>query len=704
MRLEKITAKNFLTFENLEYEFERRPLLIQGLNLTDEKQKSNGSGKSGMMAIIEFCITASNSRDVRDAELVSYGNTEANVGLIASCDHRKESIHIEWTIKVKGSNKLQVSTFDLVGKKEELSFSNINDGKKAILAWFAISKEDLFNYYLINNSRFKSFFKSSNKEKVDLINRFSDASIIEGLENIDNSVLDSEFNNLSNDISKLDGKIELVHENIAKENARDFKEELKVKLEELRDEIEFEEDEIKDCKVIISESKVKLVSWKSDIKTEKEKLVQVEKDTESKDAVLKDVVRLMAEAQAKVDEFKGIDKSKEIESISYDRDSLSENLDLEDDSLGTWKVKTEKLETLLGQINVKLGGSLTCPACSHEFVLDGDIEELGKNKIHAEKLISQIKEKIDGCKTNINEANLKLVDFDKSITALRQLEQDSLVGKSNLITISQGISVNVRNAETAVDNLEREYRGLEREISNIEFKINKEVDLIKSVERQIKGHEVTINEHKVKSSDLKADNNKSLITTLKSDLKSLEELKRVDSLELTKLGDSIYERNQWITNFKQFRMFLANQSLDAIEFHCNRYLNDMGSDLKVKMEGFKMMANGTFKDEITAKIIRDVERTFSSFSGGERGRLLFASILANRHMINATHPYGGLDFLSVDEVFEGVDSIGLKHLIKSAKTLNITAMIITHVSDEDASSDVLTIIKENGVSTIKQNN
>ena len=150
-------------------------------------------------------------------------------------------------------------------------------------------------------------------------------------------------------------------------------------------------------------------------------------------------------------------------------------------------------------------------------------------------------------------------------------------------------------------------------------------------------------------------------------------------------------------------MFLANQSLDAIEFHCNRYLNDMGSDLTVKMEGFKMLANGTFKDEITAKIIRDVERTFSSFSGGERGRLLFASILANRHMINATHPYGGLDFLSVDEVFEGVDSIGLKHLIKSAKTLNITAMIITHVSDEDASSDVLTIVKENGVSTIKQN-
>ena len=70
-------------------------------------------------------------------------------------------------------------------------------------------------------------------------------------------------------------------------------------------------------------------------------------------------------------------------------------------------------------------------------------------------------------------------------------------------------------------------------------------------------------------------------------------------------------------------------------------------------------------------------------------------------MINKTHPYGGLDFLSIDEIFEGVDGIGLKHLVISASNLNIVAMIITHVSDEEASSSVLTIVKENGFSKIE---
>ena len=59
MKLEKLIAKDFLTYQSLEYDFVNRPLLIQGRNLTDEGQDSNGSGKSGLQTMIEFCITAS---------------------------------------------------------------------------------------------------------------------------------------------------------------------------------------------------------------------------------------------------------------------------------------------------------------------------------------------------------------------------------------------------------------------------------------------------------------------------------------------------------------------------------------------------------------------------------------------------------------------------------------------------------------------
>ena len=61
MKLEKLILKDFLTYQELDYDFINKPLLIQGRNLTDEGQASNGSGKSGIQTGIEFCITASNS-------------------------------------------------------------------------------------------------------------------------------------------------------------------------------------------------------------------------------------------------------------------------------------------------------------------------------------------------------------------------------------------------------------------------------------------------------------------------------------------------------------------------------------------------------------------------------------------------------------------------------------------------------------------
>ena len=249
MRLEKVIAKNFLTYDELEYVIEDRPLSVQGRNLTDEGQASNGSGKSGIQTIIEFCITAQNSRGVRDNELVSYGYDKANAELVASCDIRKERIDIQWTIKFKGSNLLTITKQKYDGAWEEISFSNLNDGKKWILNWFDISKEDLFNYFLINKARFKSFFESSNKDKVDLINRFSDASIVEGLEDIDTDELTSQLATNQTTIIQTQTRIEVKLEEINVESSRNFEEELEEILEDIDDDITSKSDAIVQIKV-----------------------------------------------------------------------------------------------------------------------------------------------------------------------------------------------------------------------------------------------------------------------------------------------------------------------------------------------------------------------------------------------------------------------------------------------------------------------
>ena len=631
MRLDKVILENFLTYESLEYDIPRTPLLVQGLNKTEEDQESNGSGKSGMFTAIEFCIASSNSRGVSDKELVMFGQKEARVQLYASCDVRKESIHIDWTIKVKGSNKLTLK-IEQDGKWNEVSFSNVNDGKKAILDWFAIEKEDLFNYYIINKSRFKSFFKASNKEKVDLINRFSDASIIDGLDKLDNTELELEAGVIKANIDRSEGKIELLQDQIQGESERDVKADAKQAIEDLNDDILDVKDEIK----------------------------EFEQKRFDDDAVVDNTKRLLdginvkiSTAQLALDNFNVID---------YDTNAL--NNDKKD-----LKSKDQKVSRLLSELSIELSGTIECPKCSHEFILDskhGTVEEAQAKNKKAEAIQVSILDKIDTLDIEINEIEAKDAEQNKAKNELRE----------NVMTL--------KNEALSANRTLLRYQGIVAEHDKDIADCNND---IAKLQLQIK--------------ELKSVDGSNNVSSLQKDLKALISTKSALEGDLNKKNDEIYERNKWKNNFKAFRLHLANQSLEAIEYHMNRYLVEMGSDLKVIMEGFKMLSNGTFKDEITAKILRNVERTFASFSGGEQGRLLFAAILANRHMLNSTHKYGGLDFLSVDEVFEGVDSLGLKSLIKSAKLLDIAVLIITHVTDEEVSDDVLLIEKINGISYVK---
>ena len=677
MRLDKIILDNFLTYEHLEYDISKKPLLVQGLNKTEEDQESNGSGKSGIFSGIEFCITASNSRDVRDKELVMFGEKEARTQLYASCDVRKQTIHIDWKIKVKGSNVLTLNKRAYDGEWENISFSNVNDGKKYILNWFAIEKEDLFNYYIINKSRFKTFFKASNKEKVELINRFSDASIIDGLDKIDNTKLQNEYNDIKSEIDKIDGKIELTDEQILEEKSKDVELENKLLKDSLLDKIQEAKDDID--------------GFNQEIKEFKQEQQDDKTLFDNANGELNALNIKVNKAQLLVDNFVGKDFDKLIDDQNNLIDDQEALVNIEKASVSELDNKSLKVNKLIKELNVELSGSITCPSCANEFVLDckhGTLDQV-KNKLQqATTIDSTIKNKEQTHKD-------KIKDIQEII--------DRLDGK--LVLISNERDLESKDRQELVNNLNdinSQSILLNKKINKLQSKLLEHKTDIADCKADIKKFNLNIDGFKQEIKNIGSNTSKINTSALEASLLSLKKQKTNLEGDLTQKGDEIYLNNQWVNNFKQFRMHLANQSLEAIEFHMNRYLVGMQSDLKVKLEGFKMLANGTFKDEITAKIIRTVERTFSSFSGGEQGRLLFAAILANRHMINQTHPYGGLDFLSIDEVFEGVDSLGLKKLVQSAKKLNVAVMIITHVTDEEVNDDVLLIEKINGISYVKK--
>ena len=721
MRLKKIELENFLVFESLEYTFGDKPILVQGLNLTDDGQESNGVGKSALFTAIEFCITASNSRGTKDSELVMHGEKTSRLQLFAECDVRKEEICIDWTVKVRGSNTVSIS-IKKKGVWEESSFSNVNDAKKFIMNWFAISKDDLFNYFLISNNKFKSFYKSSNREKVNLINRFSDASIVDGIEEVDTSSIESDIMDADRKVVGVDAKIDLLNSQIEELETVDHSVSFELEQDRLDEEIYSNERCIEEEILEIQKTPDKVKVKEADISEYKRRIADLEilsKEAFKKhldkendiDENLTNPSNLELDNQLK--NFKEPNFEAEKNKIAMGINDANREVDKHNDSLKELQKKEVKLNSILIDLESKVGGAISCPSCSHDFTINSDksLEELKADFELHKTYVPKLQKKKTDTYVLISEQEEVISKHRDRYTDIEDEIEDSRREKRNLSVRVNAFNEIIydmqKDSNELKANSERyinQIKYLEFQIGNVENDIEhlKNYDTI--AQSAIDSMKRTIDALKDEKSSLEKGSNQSDIDLLEDKKKSLQgELKPLNKT-LEGLRDELNSINQWKARFKEFRMHLANQSLDIIQYHNNRYLEEMGSDMRVSMEGYKKLANGSYKEEITANIIRNgVERTFSSFSGGEKGRLLFASILANRFMINSTHPYGGLDFLTIDEIFEGVDGIGLTTLIDSAKKMEVAVMMVTHALNREADSDVMTVVKENGTSKIISN-
>lgn len=690
MILEKLILNDFLTFKDFEYTFQNKPLQIQGLNLTDIGQKANGTGKSGMQTGIEFCITGTNSRDVRDAELINYNKTSAHLELFAYCGVRKQRLHIMWTINKKGSNQLSLE-IEENDKYEDVSFSNINDGKKFIQNWFGISKEDLFNYFIINKTRFKSFFRSSNKQKVDLINRFTDASVIDGIEEIDKSILEEKVSEKEQIVSKHIGAIDYIDSQIQNVLEYDYESDFLIEKENIINKI--------------SSLKNKNKEIYEEIESIKEDIEEENKEGELYEKRYEEYVKEKSELEKELDIANEELEKSELELKQYDvLDKLNDKLNKNKDekrilvtNKDEYRSKISKLEAIKRKLNVILGGSITCPHCHTEWIEDADIDDVNKKIKDIDNGVSNYNDKISFLEEEIDKCNEKEDSIKNDIKIAEQKIEPMKKNIRENESYVYDIKAKIKNKDKLITETSKLIFENENNIQSILADKNKLL-------RQISFNEELIEEEENKKDNLKKEDGHKEIEQYEKDKEKKNKLLTKSRKELSKVKEELSSLIEWSNIAKQFRMFLANKSLETIQYHMNRFLSQMGGvNLRVVIEGLKFLADGTKKEEITAMIERDGQlRTYSSFSGGERGRLLFASILANQYMINKTHPYGGLQFLSIDEIFEGVDSLGLKFLVDAAKDLNMTVMLISHVSDEETDADTLTIVKENNISKIKE--
>lgn len=681
MQVTKIRATNFLSFKELNYDFENKPILIQGENLSDDSQESNGSGKSALQACIEFALFKTTSRKVRDIELIHFGENECLVQLSINCPMRNQLILIERKVKLKGSGESQLSVNGVV--KYAFEDKMVKEIDKFIIEWLGISAEDLQNYFIINKERYKSFFSSSNREKIEMINRFSNAKLIDGVDKevqVDVDQLNKELDQYKSMKVSIISKVKTLKEQIDLELSRDLKKESEEEIIAIKNKIEEKQQTLLEKSEAIQNENLAQSTRQERIKELQGRIVGNSE--------------VIAQVNKSLEKLNETDYSEQLQSIDNELLTLSKTKGEKNGSKQKLVKSRSEIEEILDEIEKNIKGSVSCPKCNHRFLVgdpDIDIQEEEVAKIQTESLMKETQKSIDAILESIDELNNQESLIYKNKTQVLELDSELSRKKRELRTKIENIGKNNTETNTLINDIQLS-------IDRGKLKIERVEGERKNIQLEIVALEESIKNTKEKEID------KVRIGEIKGLMRSEGGRLRDTNYSIKRKNNQIFEVSQWIFNFKKFNMFLANQSLKVIQGYCNKFLQDVRSDIQIRWEGIKMLASGALKEEITAYILRDSEqRDFWSFSGGERARMEFAMILTLQRMINQTHKYGGLDFVSIDEVFEGMDAQGLSDLMKSLSQSNKTILLTTHVVNKSIGENILLIRKINGVSTIVKN-
>jgi DNA repair exonuclease SbcCD ATPase subunit len=607
----------FRSFEDETFVFQNgKTCLVQGINSTDIGFKSNGAGKSTPQEALRFVLGLPTYAATL-SDLIMNGCDSASVCYEMINSKSSEVLSIARTISLKNPTSLEVK---INGIDQKDKFSTVPEGDKFILSKIGISSKDLLNYYIISKEKFISFFSSSDNDKKDLINRFSGAFRIDGVESlveVDVKQLQVELASLVSERDKLIGKKDAYQEDINAEdneedqnNTKDFEDkitEYAKDIEDLKNANAFDEKEIQKEHIAIAAIKA-----------------NVEKFIKDRDAI-------------------------KLDTLEKEKREIQKELD--------------EANSLKAEIEVALSGVVQCPKCEFEFNPGENIDVEDSRHILAE------------------------------MTTLIEGIEDRLLKKKGVITKKESdlrkIKQDLAAEEIKQSNKDRQIRALNNNIAMNNKSITSTEGLIESVKKEIEAIKQLTKESKKEELINKVSEVNALIDEYNTTIIPNKETE-------------IYNLSQWVIRFKKFKSHLANKSLSSIQGFSNLYLEKMGTNLGLRLEGYKQLKNGDIREKITPVILRNgmVEGSgsYKKYSGGERCRIDLAPTLACRHLINLSCPSGGLDLFWTDEITEGLDSLGIENLADTVNKLGITSLIVSHVNHDKVFPNIITVEKVNGVS------
>jgi exonuclease SbcC len=436
---------------------------------------------------------------------------------------------------------------------------------------------------------------------------------------------------------------------------------------------------------------------------------ELENDSKASDEKIakfdKDYRELIKQRDVKSDEIKGI--------INQSNKSILEISNLCNEA----RNEIAALNKRSREIQNILSGVITCPKCSHKFLLDDNADIDGitvEKKLNFENVaiksdeIVKLEANADverGAIKSLRQQEASLMDIGKDVAALGRNEaekQNKILSSISKLKKSLSIISSTRDAfENKISKLVTDaFDETEDEIAQM-IKVAEKNKM--AIEKDLNSIEMRIEQIEFAIEALEKFDPDSTLPELKKRLEQYNiEMSAFDK-RMIQIQAEIDKFAMQENVFNEFKTHLANSKIDALSEVTNSFLDLIGSDLRVEFQGFKLLKSGKIRDKITVQLLRNgIEvGSFGKLSVGESARINLACILAMNKLINVNcDDNKGLDLLVLDEILEGIDEAGLVSVLSALNSIGITAIVVSQLAVAESNDNVLIVTKENGESRI----
>ena len=671
-KLTKIQAKNLCAFKELDFMVPQNvTTLVFGNNMDNDSQGSNGSGKSALIEAIAIALTGEPLRKVKVDEIINDNADEATISAVLS----NSLMGIQMTINRRLSRK-QPQTIQVIEQSgpydtdtEEIKQASVADYNKYILERIGLTKDDIYSNFILCRNKYKSFLSSNDKEKKELINRFSNGvQVDESLEilHADTEAIRERLSEAEKQMSYFQGKVETYQEQIANlvnESANNASKkaerlaeiqkriaEAREKIREANRQIQILNQDWDDVEALEksfqqieglglsfgdtyrkiqnlwkTELLGELQDYESRIESIRHDISQLTKDQENS-------TNLVTEYEAEV-----LRASEVVTSASKEYDRLTtanaeERAKLRQQIIDWKKIISDATETVkellarkqkgskyTSDLMAMLSGTIECPQCHHKWVMDCEfsIEQINSKLDAAQKRQQELDELIEKATTDSNDAKNKINKADSRKVELdgAESEQSSKVTdarrkKNRLEGTLQTLRDDVKNTEERLAALNKRIELAQNDMFDsiydaVDSAIKRLDSRIKQLENEIATYNGSIDTLESSKREIEEYSVESSLQKLKETQKEAEK-----SLSAAVEAKENIEHNLTIlqvqeTRFMEFKTYLANSKVEALSALTNEFLSAIGSDIRIAFSGITMLKSGKIRDKISISLLRD---------------------------------------------------------------------------------------------------